>query len=168
MVGFTQEQSCTDDSTEARFSQLSVHPTPLRRVGPTRHNGSARSLPNPNPFIHPPPPEPESRRTPPSSRRRPPHAYLRALQPLRRPPALDAGHLRCLPAKTLSRARCRRRPRVFPPPLIPVVRCRDCSSTFTGGCARTVSTIHSCFSPSISRCGEVLSSFPSIVAPIFN
>jgi hypothetical protein len=48
MLSFTVEQNYSDGSTDARFFQPSVHPTPLWRVGLVCHNRSTRPLSNPN------------------------------------------------------------------------------------------------------------------------
>jgi hypothetical protein len=77
MVGFTQELSCTDGSTDACIFLLSDHPTLYKSVGPTCHNDLARLvfLSNPNYPVRRRPSL--SRRTSPSSHLRPSLAYAR-------------------------------------------------------------------------------------------
>jgi hypothetical protein len=94
MVGFTQEQSCTDGSTDAFILPPSVHPTLLKGVGPVCHNGSAwRFNPNPNPFL---PAAARARFHPyatvPSASGAPPRAC--ASRTLRQPSVLAVGRLR--------------------------------------------------------------------------
>jgi hypothetical protein len=103
MPPFTQEQKCTDGSTDAYIFRPSVHPTLYKCVGPTIHNGSAMFLsPNPNPLraaaVH---------RAPSSS---PPLAKSRAPVPPPQPSVPAAGSSRSPPAaapllRVLSRAR---------------------------------------------------------------
>jgi hypothetical protein len=47
MVGFTQEQNCTDGSTDAIDFLLLIHPTLYKSVGPVCHNSSAGDSINP-------------------------------------------------------------------------------------------------------------------------
>jgi hypothetical protein len=94
MVGFTQELSCTDRSTDAYIFLPSVHSTLYKSVGPTCHNDSARLAFHSNPN-YPVRRRPSlSHRTLPSSRLRPSLAYAHVPRPLHRPYVLVAGRPR--------------------------------------------------------------------------
>jgi hypothetical protein len=160
MPSFTQEQSCTDGSTDACIFPPPVHLTLYKSVGPTCHNSSARWLiPNPNSSCSPPP-KLELPRTPPSSSPPAINLCVHAPQPLLRPPAHATGCPRCSPARIPRAAAASTRARVRPRRQFPVVRRRGASPACCEGCARTDCSLHSCSSSPFLWSGEELPKIP--------